>query len=219
MLATAALLTTAGVFLLYAGLHQAAPSANGDRPPASAAPAPAPAPARTWGPTGIPVTGSPSSVSATSRTTREGAEAEPVPRNTAPSPSASVPAPSPTAPLRRELPPPGSGPGADPLIQQVMDEASAPDLPADEERRLLELGRTAWLGETSRYSQVRIQAATARRDPTLASGPGSAGDARQTVRAVVRLVWAGADPAGTFLDGRPAAVHFTQNGNGTWIRT
>ncbi|MFD7555219.1 hypothetical protein ACFV9E_11890 [Streptomyces sp. NPDC059835] len=214
MLATAALLTTAGVFLLYAGLHQAAPSANGDRPPASEAPAPA----GTWSPTGIPVTGSSSSVSATWRTTREGAEAEPVPRNTALSPSASVPAPSPTA-VRRKLPPPGSGPGADPLIQQVMDEASVPDLPADEERRLLELGRTAWLGETSRYSQVRIQAATARRDTNPTPGPGTDGDARQTVRAVVRLVWAGADPAGTFLDGRPAAVHFTRNGNGTWNRT
>ncbi|MEV7525624.1 hypothetical protein [Streptomyces sp. NPDC091371] len=106
---------------------------------------------------------------------------------------------------RGELPPPGSGEAADPIIQQVMDAASPADLPASDEALLLREGRTAWLAETGRYTQVRIQAATARRK----SGRG----------AVVRLVWAGADPAGTFLDGRPAAVHFTQNGDGTWTRT
>ncbi|MEU7506442.1 hypothetical protein [Streptomyces lavendulae] len=106
----------------------------------------------------------------------------------------------------QQLPPPGSGPAADPLIQQALNQASTPDLPAADERLLLELGRTAWLAETSSYSQVRIQAATARQDGAPS-------------RAVVRLVWAGADRAGTLLDGRPAAVHFTQNGDGSWNRT
>ncbi|MEU9148086.1 hypothetical protein [Streptomyces sp. NPDC048349] len=105
-----------------------------------------------------------------------------------------------------DLPPPGSGEAADPIIQQVMDAAAPRDLPAADEALLLSQGRAAWLAETARYTQVRIQAATARRDPDNGGG------------AVVRLVWAGADPAGTFLDGRPAAIHFTQNGDGTWTR-
>ncbi|WP_240801954.1 hypothetical protein [Streptomyces sp. A1136] len=117
-------------------------------------------------------------------------------------------------PVRQELPPPGSGPAADPLIQQALDQASTRDLPADEEQRLLDLGRTAWLGETAGYSQVRIQAATARRDNTPAVDP----HAQHPLRAVVRLVWAGADPAGTFLDGRTATVTFAQNGDRSWTR-
>ncbi|THA49452.1 hypothetical protein E6R62_28025 [Streptomyces sp. A1136] len=112
------------------------------------------------------------------------------------------------------MPPPGSGPAADPLIQQALDQASTRDLPADEEQRLLDLGRTAWLGETAGYSQVRIQAATARRDNTPAVDP----HAQHPLRAVVRLVWAGADPAGTFLDGRTATVTFAQNGDRSWTR-
>ncbi|MFD9725957.1 hypothetical protein [Streptomyces sp. NPDC059072] len=92
-----------------------------------------------------------------------------------------------------------------------MDATSPADLPAADEALLLRAGRTAWLAETGRYTQVRIQAATARRDTTR--------DADGSEGAVVRLVWAGADPAGTFLDGRPAAVHFTRNGDGTWTRT
>ncbi|OEJ30003.1 hypothetical protein BGK67_00100 [Streptomyces subrutilus] len=94
---------------------------------------------------------------------------------------------------------------ADPIIQQVIDAATPRDLPATDEALLLGQGRSAWLAETARYTQVRIQAATARRDP----GAG----------AVVQLVWAGADPAGTFVDGRPATIHFAQNGDGTWART
>ncbi|MEU3315795.1 hypothetical protein ABZ743_24405 [Streptomyces sp. NPDC006662] len=116
--------------------------------------------------------------------------------------------------MARELPPPGSGPAADPIIQQVLDQASTPDLPPADERRLLELGRTAWTAETAGYTQVRIQAATARRDTTAADG-----GERTQEQAVVRLVWAGADPAGTFLDGRTATLHYTQNGQGSWNRT
>ncbi|MFI8280740.1 hypothetical protein ACIGBH_38805 [Streptomyces sp. NPDC085929] len=112
------------------------------------------------------------------------------------------------------MPHPGAGEGADRFVQQAMDEASRRDLgPADEEL-LLRQGRAVWLEETADYTQVRIQAATARGDtnPTATAGA-------QPERAVVRLVWAGADPAGTLLDGRTAAVHFTQNGDGSWNRT
>ncbi|WP_369776288.1 hypothetical protein [Streptomyces sp. R33] len=111
------------------------------------------------------------------------------------------------------MPHPGSGEAADRFIQQAMDQAGRRDLqPADEEL-LLQQGRTAWLAETADYTQVRIQAATARR--VAETGPDAGGRAR----AVVRLVWAGADPAGTLLDDRTAAVHFTQNGDGSWNRT
>ncbi|MFF3675963.1 hypothetical protein ACFYYS_18575 [Streptomyces sp. NPDC002120] len=109
-----------------------------------------------------------------------------------------------------ELPPPGSGPGADPLIQQALDHASPSDLPPATAQHLVSAGRTAWLAETAGYTQVRIQAATARRDAAAPAGREAA---------VVRLVWAGADRAGTFLDGRTAAVHFTHNGEGSWDRT
>ncbi|MFD9356437.1 hypothetical protein [Streptomyces sp. NPDC060031] len=118
-----------------------------------------------------------------------------------------------------ELPPPGSGPAADPLIQQALDQASAPDLPAAAELHVLALGRTAWLAETAGYTQVRIQAATARRDTPPTSGANSGDGQREPVRAVVRLVWAGGDPAWTFLDGRTATVRFIQNGEGSWNRT
>lgn len=208
ILAAACLLSTAGVLLTYAGLHQADTPAPAGRPPAATAPA------RTAKPTGTPMPTSPAAAS--SHRERDGPGSTAPARMTAIPPQSAPPqAPSASEPVRQELPPPGSGPAADPLIQQALDQASPRDLPADEERRLLDLGRMAWLGETAGYSQVRIQAATARRDNTPAVDP----RAQQPVRAVVRLVWAGADRAGTFLDGRPAAVHFIRDGNGTWNRT
>lgn len=118
---------------------------------------------------------------------------------------------APPAAAASELPHPGSGEAADPLIQEVVDKASSRDLPPADEALLLRQGRAVWLEEAARYTRVRIQAVTARRDTTAGDGgPG---------RAVVRLVWAGADPAGTFLDGRPGSVHFTQNGDGSWKQT
>ncbi|WP_053712978.1 hypothetical protein [Streptomyces sp. XY413] len=132
-----------------------------------------------------------------------------VPRPAIAAPTATAPTPTGSpggAAPASELPPPGSGPAADPLIQQALDRASWPDLPPADEQQLITAGRAAWLAETVRYTQVRIQAATARRAPD----PGGA---------VVRLVWAGADPAGTYLDGRTAALHYIRNGEGSWTRT
>ncbi|MFZ3475750.1 hypothetical protein ACODT3_40275 [Streptomyces sp. 4.24] len=100
-----------------------------------------------------------------------------------------------------------------------MDQASVPDLPPKAEQQVLALARTAWLAETAGYTQVRIQAATARRDTAPPTGTTSDAVRQKTAGVVVRLVWAGADPAGTFVDGRPAAVRFTQNGDGSWNRT
>ena len=129
--------------------------------------------------------------------------------------SATAATPSTTA---SELPPPGSGPTANPIVQRALDRAIPADLPTATARQLTALGRAVWAAEvtgTGRtrwpryfngdaaadalYSRVRIQAAIARRD-------GSTG------RAVVRLVWAGADPSGTYLDDRTATVHFTHEG-------
>ncbi|MFJ7209656.1 hypothetical protein ACIQWR_39760 [Streptomyces sp. NPDC098789] len=194
LLAAALALTAAGTLATLAGLHHNTPAPTpaatttqpvprGQAHSSSAAPAPAttpPAPA-TAGPQASP-------------------SPDPGRRTDTPSPAARS--------ARGELPPPESGPAADPIIQQTLDRSSTPNLPASDERALLDAGRAAWLVETSRYTRVRIQAVTARREP----GPeGSA------VRAVVRLVWAGADPAGTFLDGRPATLTYVQNGQ-QWTR-
>ncbi|MCX5174271.1 hypothetical protein [Streptomyces virginiae] len=125
------------------------------------------------------------------------------PTATAPSPADAMPGGAAPA---SQLPPPGEGPAADPLIQQALDRAGRSDLPPADEQHLVTVGRAAWLAETVRYTQVRIQATTARREPDRDG-------------AVVRLVWAGADPAGTYLDGRTAALHYIRNGEGSWTRT
>ncbi|MEU9943662.1 hypothetical protein [Streptomyces lavendulae] len=195
LITAAAILTATGTFLLYAGLHGA------DSGLPAAVPARTPKPASS-----PPLSPAPSSASpSASLTPRPEAATAAAPSAHPQTPSGSQPASGPAS-HPQQLPPPGSGPAADPIIQRALDQASGTDLPPADEQLLLGLGRTAWLAETAGYSQVRIQAATARRD----------GDPS---RAVVRLVWEGADRAGTFLDGRPATVHFTQNGNGSWNRT
>lgn len=129
----------------------------------------------------------------------------------------------PSAPGREEvLPEPGAGPRADPLVQRALERAVPGDLAPADERQLTVLGRAVWLAEvtgadrakwpgyfpaagmTSGYSRVRIQGLIARRDT------------EHQADAVVHLVWAGADPSGTFLDGRTATLRFTRQA-GTWI--
>jgi hypothetical protein len=104
-------------------------------------------------------------------------------------------------------------------VQRSLDRAIPADLPTATATRLTALGRAVWTAEVTStgrqrwpnyfiatpaadalYTRVRIQAAIARQDG------GSTG------RVVVRLVWAGADPSGTYLDGRTATVHFTREG-------
>lgn len=210
LLAVALLLTATGACLLYAGL--------GDTTSAAGPLGPRTQGAASWHP----------AVRVTPSASPPGGQADPMaspePQISRQNSPGSVPTPSVSgaispAPVLRELPPPGSGPAADPLIQQALDQASAPDLSPTAEQQVLALGRTAWLAETAGYKQVRIQAATARRDTPPTTGAPSGAGGRYTVLAVVRLVWAGADPAGTFMDGRTATVRFTQNGEGTWNRT
>ncbi|MFD6274520.1 hypothetical protein ACFWFI_02855 [Streptomyces sp. NPDC060209] len=128
----------------------------------------------------------------------------------------------PSAPAAaRALPEPGAGPRADPLVQDSLERALPSDLAPADEAQLTALGRVVWMAEltgTGRskwpgyfpgspsvavYSQARIQALIARRDNS------------HQADAVVHLVWAGADPAGTFLDGRTATLRFTRQA-GAW---
>ncbi|MFD9297759.1 MULTISPECIES: hypothetical protein [Streptomyces] len=199
LIAAAAALACAGTFLLYGGTQ---PQTGAPTPrPTAAAIRTTSAPVMAAAEAGPAATGTPTLVSPPSQARSPIAAA---PSLT--SLPAEVAAAGPS-----ELPHPESGEAADPLIQEAMDKASPRDLPPADEALLLRQGRAAWLAETARYARMRIQAVTARRDTTADSGgPG---------RAVVRLVWAGADPAGTFLDGRPGTVHFTQNGDGSWKQT
>ncbi|MFF3359199.1 hypothetical protein ACFYWN_42975 [Streptomyces sp. NPDC002917] len=121
-----------------------------------------------------------------------------------------------------DLPEPGSGPSADPLIQRALDQAIPRDLPAAAERHLTDLGTRVWAADTTgtgrqqwphyfsgsvpsaAYTRFRVQAVIARRAPG------------RTDKAVVHLVWAGADPSGTYLDGRTATVRFAREGD-AWI--
>jgi hypothetical protein len=134
-------------------------------------------------------------------------------------PTVSASSASPSA-AASELPPPGSGPSADPIVQHALDQAIPADLPTATAKRLTGLGRAVWTaevtgtgrtrwpryftgtGQSAVYTRVRIQAAIARQE-------GSAD------RVVVHLVWAGADRSGTYLDGRTATIHFTREGD-TW---
>lgn len=126
-----------------------------------------------------------------------------------------------------ELPPRGEGRSADPQIQALLERTWPRDLPARTERELLAAGRAVLIADVTgigrknwphlfdqdgavapAFSRVRIQASIARR--------GSAPD-----RAVVHLVWAGADRGGTYSDGRIADITFTrtenkQKGDAVW---
>ncbi|MFF4647296.1 hypothetical protein [Streptomyces sp. NPDC001389] len=204
LIGAAAVLAAAGLVLLYAGAHGISPGADAVAPRLTG-------PARQTGPAAPPAAASaaPQSPRSAAGSASSAAPVAPGPARQSAGPGAGN-----GSAVARELPPPESGPAADPIIQQALDQAEAPDLPPDDERRLLELGRKAWLTETAGYTRVRIQAATARRDTTT-----SAVGEQAQAEAVVRLVWAGADPAGTFLDGRTATLHYTQNGQGSWNRT
>ncbi|MEW2078108.1 hypothetical protein AB0941_31685 [Streptomyces sp. NPDC013433] len=128
------------------------------------------------------------------------------------------------------LPPRGEGVVGDRAIQQTLERAWPADLPAGDERQLLAAGRALLRADATgigrgRWPEVfpgsgrglapafsavrfRVQAAIARR--------GGRPD-----RAVVHLVWAGADRGGTYSDGRITDLHFTRTastkGASTWV--
>ncbi|TLS45765.1 hypothetical protein FE633_13465 [Streptomyces montanus] len=147
--------------------------------------------------------------------------------STHPSPAASSPSdhkptdstPPGQAALESVLPPHGEGAAGDQAIQKALEAAWPADLPAGDERQLLTagrallradatgIGRANWpalfpsrkqaVAPAFATSRFRIQAAIARRD-------------RSSAKAVVHLVWAGADRGGTYTDGRITDLHFTR---------
>lgn len=160
-----------------------------------------------------------------------------VPRSPAASPTKgsaanAVPAPAHAAsnPTRgaavSALPPHGEGVAGDRAIQEALDAAWPADLPPGDARQLLAMGRSLLRADATgagrgrwptvftaegqalapAFDRFRIQAAIARR----AGGGG---------RAVVHLVWAGADRGGTYTDGRITDwrfTHITRKGSPTW---
>ncbi|MFI1400931.1 hypothetical protein [Streptomyces sp. NPDC020681] len=113
--------------------------------------------------------------------------------------------------------PRGEGPAGDRTIQQQLEEAWPRDLPARDEQQLTAMAKTLLRADatgvgrarfpdhfpeagdtvTTAFSRFRIQAVIARQDDSQG-------------RAVVHLVWAGADRGGTHSDGRTTTLHFTR---------
>ncbi|MFF4137463.1 hypothetical protein ACFY1B_39595 [Streptomyces mirabilis] len=114
----------------------------------------------------------------------------------------------------------------DRAIQEALEAAWPADLPPGDARQLLVMGRSLLRADATgagrgrwptvftaegralapAFARFRIQAAIARRD----SGGG---------RAVVHLVWAGADRGGTYTDGRITDWYFARTstkGASTW---
>ncbi|MFC9595866.1 hypothetical protein ACFTUC_39475 [Streptomyces sp. NPDC056944] len=138
-------------------------------------------------------------------------------RATSPDRTTNTPTPRATShatpqPVDGDQPVSGDGPAGDYAIQRLLDRSTPTDLPPTTAHHLTRLATRVWLAETTGtsrsawpayftdtglrapYHGVRIQAAVAHR-----AGPSSS-------RAEVRLVWAGADAAGEFRDGRTARV-------------
>ncbi|MFF5505844.1 hypothetical protein [Streptomyces roseolus] len=113
----------------------------------------------------------------------------------------------------------GDGPAGDFAIQRLLDRTTPTDLPPSTARHLTRLATRVWIAETTGagrtewpryftgrelrapYHDVRVQAATAHRN------------GRNADRAEVLLVWAGADAAGEFRDGRTAHVLLERHHN------
>ncbi|GGV52557.1 hypothetical protein GCM10010245_82820 [Streptomyces spectabilis] len=175
---------------------------------------PSAAPSRTVSALSTPAFGQKDTYAPPSFPAGSGSEAPSLPPDAAPTPVG-------------ELPPRAEGPDADRPIQQHLEQDWPRDLPVVQEQRLRAAGarllradatgagRELFPGVFGRrpphliapaFSRVRIQAAIARRAP--------GGGAR---RAVVHLVWAGADRGGTYLDTRVTDLYFRQpKGTDRW---
>ncbi|MGP3777047.1 hypothetical protein ACTWJ8_40065 (plasmid) [Streptomyces sp. SDT5-1] len=147
---------------------------------------------------------------------------------TSPAPQDAVRGTASASPSGREseLPPRGEGRAGDKAIQQVLEKAWPADLPTGQAKTLLAAGRRVLIADATgvgqdafptafpdagggvvapAFTRVRVQAAIARQD---GSRPG---------RAVVHLVWAGADRGGTYTDGRITDIRFRhEQGDSAW---
>ncbi|GAA3044320.1 hypothetical protein GCM10017562_01580 [Streptomyces roseofulvus] len=192
-----ALLAAGTVVLLHGGPAGSGAAEDASRPPAVRTAPPAATAYR-------PATGP----SATSRADGKGPA---TPGRTASVPAAAGPAASPVQGAS-DQPVSGDGPAGDHAIQRLLDRTAPTDLPPATARQLADLATRVWIAETTGngrtawpayftdtrlrapYHDVRVQAAVA----YSAAG--------EDDRAEVRLVWAGADAAGEFRDGRTARV-------------
>ncbi|MCQ4214584.1 hypothetical protein [Streptomyces longispororuber] len=128
-----------------------------------------------------------------------------------------------------DLPPRGEGMAGDRAIRRLLNRSWPADLPAGQARTLVALGRKVLLADLTglgrrsfptafptpagrpgavapAFTRIRIQAAIARKDPAAPA------------RAVVHLVWAGADRGGTYTDGRLTDLTFRPlKGDDRWI--
>ncbi|MGW0632842.1 hypothetical protein [Streptomyces sp. NPDC002758] len=145
----------------------------------------------------------------------------------APSKTATTAAATPTQrALASPLPPHGEGAAGDRIIQQSLEAAWPADLPARDDAQLVAAGRSVLQADATgigrsewpqifgapdqaiapAFSQFRVQAAIARRNG-------------KPDRAVVHLVWAGADRGGTYTDRRITDWYFTRTstkGSSPW---
>ncbi|MEU8795421.1 hypothetical protein [Streptomyces sp. NPDC048643] len=135
-------------------------------------------------------------------------------------PNSATAGPPPHQNSNAKLPPHGDGASGDPAIQQALETAWPADLSPADEQKLRKLatsllradatgvgragrpdvfqGQNQAVAPAFALARFRIQGVVARRD-------GAAG------RAVVHLVWAGADRGGTFTDGRITDLHFIRS--------
>ncbi|MFI7008862.1 hypothetical protein [Streptomyces sp. NPDC050145] len=143
------------------------------------------------------------------------------PAGAVPGSAATAAAASPSASQRPagELPPRGEGPAGDRAVQQLLESAWPADLPPNVAKQLLIQGRKVLLADITglgqdryptafpdarpataavapAFTRIRIQAVIARKDTAPS-------------RAVVHLVWAGADRGGSYTDGRITDIPFT----------
>ncbi|KAB1141146.1 hypothetical protein F7R91_33610 [Streptomyces luteolifulvus] len=148
-------------------------------------------------------------------------------RQRGPSETVTTAAATPTqSALASQLPPHGEGVAGDRIIQQSLEAAWPADLPARDDAQLVAAGRSLLTADATgigrskwpqvfgnqdqaiapAFSRLRVQAAIARRD-------------QKPDRAVVHLVWAGADRGGTYTDRRITDWYFTRTstkGSTTW---
>ncbi|WP_406368381.1 hypothetical protein OG788_46350 [Streptomyces sp. NBC_00647] len=174
----------------------------------------------------------PNSPRPTAASPRPPATVSPLPSGSDPAKDDTFGAARPTKPSSANasaLPAHGEGVAGDRAIQQALDKAWPADLSPTDERQLCTqgrsllradatgIGRAHWphifddldqaLAPAFASARFRVQAVIARRNGA-------------TGRAVVHLVWAGADRGGTFTDGRITDWYFTRTlskkGASTW---
>ncbi|WP_406723411.1 hypothetical protein WJ438_00180 [Streptomyces sp. GD-15H] len=126
------------------------------------------------------------------------------------------------------LPPHGEGVAGDAAIQQSLEDAWPADLAADDEQRLLAAGRGLLRADATGIGRAKWPALFGNPDQAIAPAFSTARFRIQAAiarsdgspdKAVVHLVWAGADRGGTYIDRRITDWYFARTstkGGATW---